>query len=332
MNEAERRHARSLAESGDWQGLVEALEALEPAVLADDPSLAYRYGEALYHTGRMRRLARFARAYETAARGRADMRDVMQATNLRGIAAFELGDTEEARVAFDMLMELAEGEQDQEMLARAANNLGAIANLRGRRHEALAYYSMAIPLYQRLGQARGLAQTHHNMGLSYRDLGRLGDAADAYARAVELAAAIPYRPLVAMSMIGRAEVALGLEDIDLSLCLLDRGLDLSRAVADPISEAEGLRVRGLARTKQVRTFAGAGERARADFGAALDLARTTGSRLLEAEIERDLGRLWVELGEPREAEPLFRASRRTFEEIGAVAEAGAVDQQLQAIA
>lgn len=325
MSEAVRQRTRSLAAEGDWERLFDTLAALERSSVADDPGLAYPFGEALYHTGRMPELADFAREYEEAARRAADPRETMRALNLSGIAAFELGDTEGARLSFDTLMELAEGEGDEDMLARAANNLGAIANLRGRRHEALAYYFLAIPLYQKLDHTRGLAQTHHNLGLSYRDLGRPDDSVEAYSRAISLAESISYSLLVAMSTVGRAEIELRRGDLDFSFRLLDRGLTLSRAIPDPISEAEALRVRGLAHAADRGP---SDAKAQADLAAALRLARKTGNRLLEAEIERDMGRQAVSRGDRSAADRLLRSSARGFEAIGAIAEAHAVQQEL----
>ncbi len=321
MSDAVRQRTRSLAAEGEWERLFDALQGLERSSVAADSALAYRFGEALYHTGRMPELAAFAQVYEEAARGAADPRETMRALNLGGIAAFELGDTGEARRSFDTLMELAEGEGDEEMLARAANNLGAIANLRGRRHEALAYYSLAIPLYQKLDQTRGLAQTHHNLGLSYRDLERPDDSVEAYSRAISLAESISYALLVAMSTVGRAEIELRRGDVEFSRRLVDRGLALSRKIPDPISEAEALRVRGLAHAAEGASDA----QAQADLAAALRLAKETENRLLEAEIQRDMGRLALSRGELGEAEQLLRSSARGFHSIGATAEARVVE-------
>jgi len=325
MSDAVRQRTRSLAAEGEWKRLFDTLDGLERSSVAADSALAYRFGEALYHTGRMPELAAFAQEYEEAARGAADPRETMRALNLGGIAAFELGDTGGARRSFDTLMELAEGEGDEEMLARAANNLGAIANLRGRRHEALAYYSLAIPLYQKLDQTRGLAQTHHNLGLSYRDLGRPHDSVEAYSRAISLAESISYALLVAMSTVGRAEIELRRGDVEFGRRLVDRGLAISREIPDPISEAEALRVRGL-----VHAAEGASDtQAHADLAAALYLARETENRLLEAEIERDMGRQALSRGELGEAERLLRSSARCLHSIGAIAEARVVESILE---
>lgn len=316
--------ARSLSEDGDWTALYDLLRSESAGALASDAGLAYRWGEALYHTGRMAELAEYADVYESAARASADLRGTMNALNLGGIAAFELGRTGEAQARFDRLMDLAEAEGDRDMLARAANNLGALANLRGRRHEAIALYNLAIPLYQKLGQLRGLAQSHHNLAMSYRDLDRLDDSVEEYKQSVVLAYRIHYSPLVAMATTGRAESELRRGDVELARELVVRGLQLAREVGDPISEAEALRVCGLTYASE----GGQADKARVDYGAALELARKTGNALLEAELERELGRLERSEGRLEEAVRRLESSRQGFLAIGATAEARTIDEDL----
>lgn len=333
--------AGKLATDGRWSELYELLRERPAEATASDPALAYRFGEALYHTGRMEELAAYATVCESVTRRGADPVGTMRALNLAGIAAFELGETAKAREKFDALMELAEAERDEEMLARAANNLGAISNLRGRRHEALAYYHLAIPLYQKMGQPKGLAQTHHNLGMSYRDLGRLEDSAAAYGHAVALAGGIGYRPLVAMSTVGRAEAELLRGDLPLARQLVERGLALARAVPDPISEAEALRVRGLVQAGESAAVAaevrepgagaaGAVEAALADLEGAAELARTTRNALLEAEVERDIGRLELRRGRRDEGRRRLEAAASRLDALGAVAEARALREEAEA--
>ncbi len=322
-----RNRAAALAADGEWIALRELLQPQPTALLLSDARLAYQTAEALYHTGRMAELAEYAAAWEAAAREAADLAGTMKALNLGGIAAFELGRTSDAEVRFDLLMELAEAEGDTDMLARAANNLGALANLKGRRHEAIAYYNLAIPLYQKLDQVRGLAQSHHNLGMSYRDLDRLDDSVDEYKQSVVLAYRIDYVPLVAMATTGRAESELRRGDVELSRELAVRGLQMARDVGDPISESEALRVCGLTHA----THNGDPDKARQDFETALELARETGNALLEAEVERDLGRLERIDERPAEALRLLESARERFISLGAAAAAQDVTSDLDSL-
>lgn len=326
LDDTLRANVESLANAGEWTGLYELLKEETHATLLADGDTAYRFAESLYHTGRMDELAAYAAVYERAARRASDPEAIMRGLNLGGIAAFELGDTETARARFDTLMELAEASHDEEMLARAANNLGALANLKGRHHDALAYYHLAIPLYQRLRRPRGLAQAYHNLGPTYRDMGRLEECIASYKRAIVLAEEIDYTPLIAMSTVGRAEAELLGGDHPLARELVERGLALARSVRDPISEAEALRVRGLARGAE-----GALREALEDLEHAHSLARETKNTLLEAEIERDIGGQLASAGRGSEARASFEAALKLFESLGAAAEARAVRTRMESI-
>ncbi|MFQ5747268.1 MAG: tetratricopeptide repeat protein [Gemmatimonadota bacterium] len=309
-----RERAGTLAGSGRWSELWEELSALDPGAILDSAVLAYRFGEALYHTGRMRELETFADRYATRARAELDDGGAMRALNLGGIAAFELGDVEGAEARWDELLGLADGWEDEDMLARAANNLGALSNLRGKPNQAVAFYRLSLPLYQRLGQTRGIAQTYHNLGVAMRDLERFEDADSAFSRAVVVAEGIPYPPVVAMTLVSRAELEVRRADPPMAAELATRALALAREMGDPISEGQALRVRGLARCLSGDESSGA-----ADLEAALERAEQTGNGLLEAETLRDLGRR-PSLEPSASADLLGRAIER-FEALGATAEA-----------
>lgn len=177
-----------------------------------------------------------------------------------------------------------------------------------------------------MGQARGLAQTHHNLGLTYRDLGRLDDAAAAFEQAISIARSVSYHFLTAVSMAGRAEVELRLSDAMLGERLADRAVLMAQDIGDPISEAEALRVRGLAKAAAARPSEASDWKA--DLDAALHLARETHNALLEAEIERDLGRALRVRGSEEEGRVLLESAAARFVELGALAETRVVQGEL----
>lgn len=332
--DALREPADALAGESRWAGLVDLLAPVPVERLISRPGLAYRLGEAYYHTGRMEDLRELADRLQDGMRRERDTTGVMRALNLAGIAAFELGRVDAARRAFESLMELAEGEGDEDMLARAANNLGALANLQGRRAEALSLYQLALVLYQRLGQLRGLAQTHQNLAISFRDMRLLRESDFEYRQAEEIGRSFDYAPIVAMATVGRAELAALRNDPEVARKLVERGLALARELGDPITEGIALRIRALARSASPPPSADAEEpalsEARADLGAALELARRTGNLLLEAESLRDLARLERRRGRGPEADGLFRRAVDRFSVLGADGEAATLLEEADA--
>jgi tetratricopeptide (TPR) repeat protein len=305
--------------------LYELLDCVDRDTILMNDGLAYRYGEALFHLGRMAELARFSETYARTARRHSSTEGVLQALNLGGIAAFELGHTVEARTQFELLLELASGEGRTDMLARATNNLGALSNLRGDHRVALTYYRLAIPLYQKQGHTRGLAQSQHNLGLTFRDLSRLADADTAYREAIKLGSGFGYEPIVAMSTIGRSEIAVLSDDANLGLELANRGVDLARRLSDPITEGNGLRVRALARAacgdQWTQTVA--------DLENALGLAADTGNLLLEAEVNRDFGRLLAKREDWPAARDYLATACKLLENLDARAQLTAVREEME---
>lgn len=320
------RRVERLAAEGSWPELADRLDELDTGAVLADEGIAYLYGQALFFTGRLSELSDFAASFEASARRRTHPRGIMRALNLAGNTAFELGSVDDARTRYEKLLDLAEAEGDLAMQAHAANNLGAVANLVGRTEEALAFYQMAVPLYQRLGEERGLAQTHHNLGISYRDLGRLEDAAEAHRRAERLAMASDHHPLRFMAMAGRGEVLLRRGDARLGYELATWSLEGARALEDPATEAEALRIRALC------AISLDDERSAEALGwleRSARLARSTGNRLVEAETLRDTGRLLISVGRREEAREAFGRALDLFEELGARAEIGRVGELME---
>lgn len=318
-----RERADHLAGEGRWQELARVL-GQDPDALLDHGRLAYRYGQALYHTGRLTDLSAFATRFEARARDERDVGSVLRALNLAGIASFELGRTPEAKRRFERLLELAEAEGDPDMSARAANNLGLIANLRGRHREAISYYELAAPLYQRLERTRGLAQLKHNLAISYRDMDRIEDSAESYRAAASLADEAGYDFLVGMARVGRGEIELRRGDAELAAALAERGLEIARRVGDPVSEAEALRVRG-----GIRVAEGDLDGAEDDLDTALELAVPPGSSLVVAEVERDLGQLHQRRGDTAVARRFLDRAADRFGEIGAVRDERAARRRIR---
>jgi tetratricopeptide (TPR) repeat protein len=315
--------AAELKAADDWVGLCREFDAVDPAALARSSTAAYAYGEALYRLGRPRDLASFADVFEAASRSNADAAGTRRALNMGGVAAFELGQMDQARRRLEAVLEMAYAETDHEMLAPAANNLGAIADLEGRTDEALSYYRLALPLYEQAGKPHGLAQTYHNLGISYRALRQIEEALRSHEKTLEIAGGIGYRPLVALSLSARAECEVDRGNTDLALELSERAIGIARESQDPVSEGEALRVRGV-----VHGRGGRGPQALRDFEAAERMALETDNRLLRAEILRDRGYYLTAEGCVEEARPLLAEAAHELRSLGAEAKAVEIESRI----
>ena len=331
-----RSTADRLASEARWDALRDLLGEVSAAELLR-MDLAYRFGEALYFTGRITELKQHAAAYEQAARATAEPLAVLYARNLAGIAAFELGLMDEAASILEGLIDRAMEEDAQPLMAKVAISLGALANLRGEPDKALAFYQLALPPMDRRCDTRGLGQVHHNLGMSYRDLGKLEDAVDEYRHAARIAQNSGFPPLVARSILGRAEVEVLRGDLALGFLLAERGRLLAADIGDPISEGTAYRIRALARVgidsadESIRPDTEAFDAAATDLALAAELADRTGHALLQGEVWRDLGRLNRRRGCFPQARLNLTRARDALASLGASAAAAELNDEINSL-
>lgn len=268
-----------LAREAEWREVCDRLGDLTDAELGDHPVLALLSAKAHAYTGSPKRALTLALAAESAfaTSGAADRH--LDATNLVGSLFFEVGDLVSAEDRFAAAVERASEAGHDLWLARASNNLGAAATLRGQLEHALSLFRLAVPAYQKLGDSIGLAETYHNMAITFRDLGYWREADAYYARAQDHAARAEDRRLVAMARLGRAELALRRDDVDLAAAEAHRMLAEMNAIGDALGRAEALKLLGSASLAQDKP-----EEADSHLRAALEAAREGSNPLLEAEI------------------------------------------------
>jgi tetratricopeptide (TPR) repeat protein len=147
-----------------------------------------------------------ARMGQAAYSAEGDCDGVMECTNLLGALAFERGRIEDAEAQFRQVVALAEDAQHPRFTARAANNLGNIAHLRGEGDLANYLYEKALQSYHVVEDRRGIAETWHNLSLSHRETKPTEHALETCARAIAAAESIGSDELLALAMLGRAEL------------------------------------------------------------------------------------------------------------------------------
>lgn len=135
-----------------------------------------------------------------------DIDGLLESSNLLGAIAFERGKIKDAEKHFTTVAMLAETHGRARYAARSANNLGSVANLRGNPVPACALHQRALQVYETVGDTRGIAETCHNLSLGLRESGALDAARHSSLRAVANAEQIGDPGLIALTLLGRAEV------------------------------------------------------------------------------------------------------------------------------
>jgi tetratricopeptide (TPR) repeat protein len=301
--------------SSAW-GDVRALLASRELEVRLRPELIALLGEAYLRTHAPREACSWLDRTSSELRRAGDRAAVRKATNLTGVAHFELGELDDAERAFRDAFTLGRLDGDDLLLARATNNLGLIANVRGEHVDAVALYRMAIPSYQRLGQPRGLAETYHNLAIAFRDLGDLERAEDCEWRAMEFARQASDDRLMAMAETGLAELQLLQGDAAIAEARARRSAAAFGRLGDAQGEANALRIAGVAATT-LEKYPIAGEA----LNRAVALASERGYALVEGESRQARAQLALARGDVALARSDAEAALEIFERLGSTSEA-----------
>ncbi len=304
------RELRQLVESGRFR---EALDAHQRADAAARPPeadlLAATAATRLGDFGAGVTLAESALQHF---RARADTDGRMRALNLLGVIAFEHGRLDDAERCLGEALELARVVDDTRMAANASNNLASVAHLRNRTDLALSLYRTALLAYQRLGDRRGTSQTYHNLGLAFRQRQDWMDAEAAALQSVRHAEQVGECALMALAVMGRAEIHVDRGELELARQELGRAERLCREADDEVGLAEVARLRALLALKEEK-FAVAADLAIA----ARSVAAKYGILQLQAECAGVAAVALRRLGRTAEADLHREEAARLFERLGA---------------
>ena len=137
-----------------------------------------------------------------------DADGLLEATELLGVIALERGKIKDADKHFTDVAELAERHGQARFTARGAIHLGSIASLRGEPGIACGFFQRGLEVYETLGDLRGIAEACHKLALELHRAGAAAAAREANQRAVESAEETGESGLIALTMLGRAELRL----------------------------------------------------------------------------------------------------------------------------
>lgn len=311
LDDAVLRQARARATAGAWPEVADLLRG-ELAPVGARPERVTLYAEALMRIGEPRRASDCLQEAIPVLSHGPNRSAHRTALNLLGAASFAVGALDDAQVAWDRALELAQGASDPLLVGRAMNNLGAVASLRGDWHRALYLYQLAVPIYQRLGDAHRLAETFHNLAIVHRDLDELAPADEHEMRAIEFAQQAGAEHLVLMARVGRAELALRRGDHELAAVSALAAGKASAAIGDRGTQADAWRCAG-----EAYTALGQHEEARRLLDEAATLAELSGQALMQAEVLLASARLAERSGDRDRAIADAREATKSFADLGA---------------
>ncbi|MFZ5980597.1 MAG: HD domain-containing phosphohydrolase, partial [Candidatus Zixiibacteriota bacterium] len=244
-----------------------------------------------------------------------------------GVIYIELGDFEDAELAYSEAIQIASEEKQNMLYADLYNNLGAIKNMKGDWTAALDCYNIARDVYEKEGEVRKNAYTLNNIGITLLERGQLDSSLK--------------------NFISSLEVAETIKDASLSLILNINLTDLYLKRREPEEakiycqnavrylETEQLRNGQLVEiwklAGKIAVMNNEFETARENFARALSLAEELGLQFSQAEILNEQGQLFVETDRHMEALQSLEKSLRIFAQLDAAGRAEKTENLIDSI-
>lgn len=231
----------------------------------------------------------------------------------RNLEAAEAALTEAATLAGD----------DPVLIARVFQNLGIVANIRGEHAAAQVNYLRSLAAYESMSDTHGSAISRHNLGMLAADRGNFEQALEHYDKCGALARQSGDSHLGALCRVNAAE----------ALLALGRAKEARKAVEEAQRTFESLEAHFDAPDTQ-RVLAlcdradGLLRQAETRLVKARELARVADALLIQAEVIRDLGRVYAESGRLGEARVAFAEAIRAFGELGAEADVQSTEREM----
>jgi putative nucleotidyltransferase with HDIG domain len=323
---------RALSKLGRFSEAVEEFEKLlqycqEKEALPKRAEIFLEIGQLLAKQGEYdRALGHIHRALSAYRRSNNPTGICKSLRNL-GVIYIELGEFEDAEIAYGEAIEIAEDNQNHILFGDLNNNLGAIKNMKGDWQGALQCYQVSREVYEKQGEVRKSAYTLNNIGITLLERGQYDDALVNFIDALKVAESIKDAPLILIL------------NINLTDLHLKKGQVLEAATycqnAFVYLSTENLRNNQLAETKKLagrislleKDF----ETAARDFDEALDICEELGLQFLGAEVLSEKGNLYLHMGRHMEALQTLEKSFRQFSQMDATGQVEKTEELIGSI-
>lgn len=245
------------------------------------------------------------------------------AVNGLAIIAQRRGETELSESQFRRARRLASDAGEHRLLGILEMNLGVVANIRGDLDSALIHYEKSLEAFGHTDDSEGTCWALNNLGMLQTDLRRYEDSEKTLTRGLKLAKKMGDRVMEGMLELNRVEALIGLEKWRRAKQGCKRALKIAENRGDTLQTAQCLKFLGIVERSQGRP-----DDATTTLERAAELAARVEDRLLGAEVTRELGETWLQLGDTNRARRAFGTALQAFVELDAVLDATDLRQRL----
>ncbi|HUP88778.1 MAG TPA: tetratricopeptide repeat protein, partial [Longimicrobiales bacterium] len=320
--------ARSAERDGDLESAIRAYEAAfahltKEGDAADAAELLRWIGTVHRRRGDLELAEEAYLASEAVAAANNDTLNLASALNCLGVIAQFRARIDEAVELYDQARQLANVSNDERLAAMIEQNIGTLANTRGDIQSAIASYLSALKRFQKLGDEVASVWALNNLGMAYVDLREWPMASSCYDDAFDIADRLRDPELLGTIELNRAELHAKKKELTAARDCCDRAFEIFSRIQSKGHIAEAFKFYGIVYREMQRPGL-----AISHFDQAVDLAKETEDKLLEAETQAEWALLELNAGDNRAALHRLNRSHQLFEELHASADLMDLDARL----
>jgi putative nucleotidyltransferase with HDIG domain len=247
---------------------------------------------------------------------------VAEALNVLGTVEVTASKLTDARLLFERALELAGS--DREIRARAEGNLGVIANTEGDREGAMQHYLRSLDASREAGDEHSCGIAYLNLGIVATQMGKFDDADDFFTRCQELAERLGAVHLQGQCLVNHAKVHVARQAFEQARRNAESALAIFDQLGDRPNKSEAYRMIGV-----VYRETGKPALAESRLKSAIEMAKSAGFELTQAEASRELAILYHSMGRNQDSLSLLNTAHGLFSDINASADLVDVDSRVE---
>ncbi|MDR3611022.1 MAG: tetratricopeptide repeat protein [Ignavibacteriaceae bacterium] len=239
-----------------------------------------------------------------------DNKGIAFCENFLGTVYGERGNIKRAKAHFELSLSLLNPAKDKALVGIIEINLGILSNMQGNFDEAFNYFHRALVKFEQLHDINRIAELRHNIGMLFTQKGEYESALSEFDESIALSIELGVLSKIGIAYLSKAFIYTQLKDYHLASAFSDKAMEICNNLNDRLSIADIYKIKGIIERslnnyKLSETYLLTSKRINEELSNALNKAETL----------YELGKLYVDMNQKKNALEVFKSSLEYFRNI-----------------
>jgi len=229
-----------------------------------------------------------------------------------GYLLWRRGDFEKAIDLFEEVIETTKKIEEDNLLSLTYIEIGNAYAQKGENKKAIEYYENSVSLLKKQSAFKDLARAYNNMGDQYMKLEEWDKSLYHFQKAVKYAKKIGDYVHIGWGYFNQAEALAGMGELEKAKKYTSRSENIMNSLKDKVGLSSIYRVKALIKRREDNW-----DGAIKDLDKSLKYLENLDIPFVRAENKYELGRIYMDKGEPEKAYENFEKAKKIFQNLGA---------------